>query len=525
MAVGAVGAYGSTVINATETNISSCKVDNPNRPNIIMIMADDMGWGDVGFHENPIVKTPNLDRLASEGIEFQNFYASAPLSSPTRAAYLTGRNAYRTGVFSPNVGIIRREELTIPEILKKEGYKTGHFGKWHLGTLTYEEKDANRGCPENKHLYNPPAWHGYDEAFVTESKVPTYDPMDCPVKHNMRFWDYIKPYEERVDYGTYYWDINGKKVTEGLRGDDSKVIMNRVLPFIDGAIAEDNPFLSVVWFHAPHLPCVAGPEYAAMYEGLSLEEKNYYGCITALDDQVGRLVKYLKDKGVYDNTIIFFCSDNGPELRTPGSAGDYRGKKRSLHEGGLRVPAFVIGLNKLVNKNDDQNELSGKNDGQMNDLKVLQNCSTSDYLPTLVDLLNIDIELPYDLDGESFIPFVKGEKESRDKNLVFCSGNQGAVVSGKYKLYYSDGVKELYDIISDPYEKDDISKAYPKIVKSMFNALKQEMKKYSSTFNGEEYVYGVDGEILNDRKVNDKAQMQIRSVDLVPQKWQNIFKR
>lgn len=118
-------------------------------PNVILIMADDLGWGDVGFNGNPIIKTPCLDRLAYEGTVFTHFYAGAPLSSPTRASVLTGRNAFRTGVFAPNEGIIRPEEKTLPEYLQAIGYETGHFGKWHLGTLTYKEKDANRGCPEN----------------------------------------------------------------------------------------------------------------------------------------------------------------------------------------------------------------------------------------------------------------------------------------------------------------------------------------------------------------------------------------
>ena len=161
-------------------------------PNIILVMADDMGWGDVGFNGNQIIKTPCLDRLAAEGVRMDRFYSAGPLSSPTRASVLTGRNPFRTGVFSANEGILRPEEITLPELLKQAGYTTGHFGKWHLGTLTCKEIDANRGRPENEHLYNPPAWHGYDVAFVTESKVPTFDPMLKPQTNNGRFWDYIQ---------------------------------------------------------------------------------------------------------------------------------------------------------------------------------------------------------------------------------------------------------------------------------------------------------------------------------------------
>lgn len=200
------------------------------------------------------MKTPCLDKLAVEGVRFEHFYSAAPLSSPTRASVLTGRNAYRMGVFAPNVGILRPEEQTLPELLKERGYATGHFGKWHLGTLTVQERDANRGRPENKHLLNLPAEHGYDEAFVTESKVPTFDPMYAPASNNGRFWDYLANGEERKAYGTYYWDAEGNKITEGLQGDDSRIVIDRALPFIDQSIRQSKPFLATVWFHTPHLP-------------------------------------------------------------------------------------------------------------------------------------------------------------------------------------------------------------------------------------------------------------------------------
>ncbi|MGM9758829.1 MAG: sulfatase, partial [Parabacteroides sp.] len=374
------------------------------KPNIILIMADDMGWGDVGFNGNRIIQTPCLDRLATEGVRMDRFYSAGPLSSPTRASVLTGRHPFRTGVFSANEGILRPEEITLPELLKQVGYTTGHFGKWHLGTLTCNEVDANRGRPDNKHLYNPPAWHGYDAAFVTESKVPTFDPMLKPQTNNGRFWDYIQDRDTVLTYGTYYWDIKGNKVSAGLAGDDSRIIMDRVLPFIDNSVAEEKPFFSVVWFHAPHLPCVAGPEHAALYPNCSLEERNYYGCITALDEQIGRLISFLKNKQIYENTILLFCSDNGPELNTPGSAGNYKGKKRSLHEGGIRVPAFMVWPEQIKTS-----------------LILEEPCSTSDYLPSLLDMVGIPYPAERELDGESFWPLITGKQSAKQKDLVFCS--------------------------------------------------------------------------------------------------------
>ncbi len=444
--------------------LSTTEMSSKETPNIILIMADDMGWGDVGFNGNTIIKTPNLDALAADGLIMQRFYAGAPLSSPTRASVLTGRNAFRSGIFSANVGLLREEETTVAELLKTGGYATGMFGKWHLGTLTYEEKDANRGRPENKHLYNPPSRHGFDASFVAESKVPTFDPMLQPVTNDGNFWDYIREGEPAKAYGTAYWNHEGERVTQDLSGDDSRVIMDRVFPFMDKSINDTTPFLSVIWFHTPHLPCVAGPEHVAQYENLSVEERNYYGCITALDEQIGRLVNYLKAKGEYNNTIILFCSDNGPELETPGSPGRFKGKKRSLYEGGIRVPSIICWPDKIKGGS-----------------QLAEPCSTNDYLPTLLDITGIASGNIH-FDGESIWPMItQGTK--RNNPLVFCSGKQGAVIDSTYKLYYSKGKFELYDIPADSEEENDIITLHPNESKKLQTLLKQTMEDYKRSFD------------------------------------------
>ena len=435
------------------------------RPNIIVIMADDMGWGDVGFNGNTIIKTPHLDALASDGVIMERFYSAAPLSSPTRASVLTGRHPFRTGVFSANVGILRKREVTLPELLRENGYTTGLFGKWHLGTLTYKEKDANRGSVDNKHLYNPPSWHGFEESFITESKVPTFDPMIQPIQNDGCFWDYIREGEPSLAYGTAYWDKEGTKVTEDLKGDDSKIIMDRALPFMERSIQEGIPFFSVIWFHAPHLPCVAGPQQVALYKDLDLQQRNHYGCITALDEQIGRLVDYLKAKNIYENSIILFCSDNGPELETPGSPGNFRGKKRSLYEGGIRVPSLMCWPAKLAKGS-----------------KLGVPCSTVDYMPTLLDIVNVSNNKELVLDGESLWPKLMKHETNRIKPLVFCSGYQGAVIDMDYKLYYTKGKYELYNIAKDPSEKNDISAAYPEKKERLEKCLKENVEDYRQSF-------------------------------------------
>ena len=436
-------------------------------PNIILIMTDDLGWGDVGFNGNKVIKTPCLDQLASEGMVFDRFYAGCAVSSPTRASVLTGRNPFRTGVFHANTGILRPEEETLPELLQQQGYYTGHFGKWHLGTLTHTENDANRAKPGNTALYNLPRDHGYIESFVTESKVPTYDPMKRPEKCDGRFWDALPAGEKGVPYRTSYWNHQGEKVTENLEGDDSRVIMDRVLPFIQKSKAADRPFFSVVWFHTPHLPCVASPEYAKMYANYPLQERNYYGCISAMDEQVGRLVEFLKKEGLYDNTILCFCSDNGPELRTPGTTAGLRGKKRDLYEGGIRVPSFVVWPGQIPA-------------GRTNHI-----AATFDYLPSFADLLSLR-KPAYQIDGESLKDFLESGT-ARQKPLVFLVPKQGAVIEQQYKLFYQAGKYELYDIENDPYEKNDISVQHPEVTERLKKVLDESIDSCEKSYEGEEY--------------------------------------
>jgi arylsulfatase A-like enzyme len=170
-------------------------------------MADDLGFGDTGFNGNNIIKTPSLDAMAKAGLRFTRFYSAAPVCSPTRGSCLTGRHPYRYGITFANVGHMPKAEITLAEALKTQGYTTGHFGKWHLGTLTKTEKESNRGGPRGAKHYSPPWENGFDICFSTEAKVPTWDPMKKP--------------ESNEHYGTYYWTQDGAKATENLDGDDS----------------------------------------------------------------------------------------------------------------------------------------------------------------------------------------------------------------------------------------------------------------------------------------------------------------
>ncbi len=458
---------------ATVCGVNVANAQNSvDKPNVILIMCDDLGWGDVGFNGNKVIKTPHLDRMAADGLQLNRFYSACAVSSPTRFSCLTGRNPFRSGIFGANEGILRPEEITITELLKDEGYKTGHFGKWHLGTLTHTQSDANRARVGNIKEYNPPSQHGYDVAFVTESKVPTWDPMKAPAIENVPAtgWNYIKEGEASKPYGTYYWDIDGNMVTDNLGGDNSRVIMDRVIPFIDDS--DENPFFAVVWFHTPHKPCVAGPEHAAMYEQYSEDFKNYAGCVTAMDEQIGRLRSFLKEKGLDENTMIWFCSDNGPENCAEnggGVTGGFKGRKRSLYEGGVRVPSLVV-WPAVVKQ------------GRKSDFPSV----TNDYLPTIASAVGIASEnLKYKIDGINLMPLLEGNVKKRDKAIVLINAGQATYTDNDYKLYIKNEIQELYNIKKDPFEQNPITD--PAMLNDYITKLKSEIGDYERSFKGEEY--------------------------------------
>lgn len=428
--------------------IATRHAEGVDRPNIVLVMADDLGWGDVGFNGNTVIRTPNLDAMATAGLKLNRFYAAAPVCSPTRGACLTGRHPYRYGIYSANVGHMKPQEITMAEVLRPLGYVTGHFGKWHLGTLTTEMKDANRGKPGDKTHLSPPQANGFDRCFSTESKVPTWDPLLKPKGAGGEFWAPVEDATNAVAYGTHYWNERGELVKENLRGDDSRLIMDKALAFMKEAAAGNKPFLAVIWFHAAHLPVVAGPKYTAMYEGRSAYERHYYGCITAMDEQVGRLRAELREMGVAEKTLVCFASDNGPEGqagKAPGSAGRLRGRKRDLYEGGVRVPAII--------------EWPGRVKAGATDIPAV----TSDYLPTVLELTGSKLPDDRPLDGVSLVPLLDGRMAERPAPIGFRSARQFAWHDGRYKIISTDNGKTfaLYDLVADASETMDLAAKDP----------------------------------------------------------------
>ena len=435
------------------------------KPNIILIMADDLGYGDVGYN-NPIIKTPSIDKMAKEGIQFNRFYVSVPVCSPTRGSILTGRHPYRYGIYSANVGHLKKEELCLAEVLKAENYRTGHFGKWHLGTLTTAETDGNRGRLNDSSHYSPPWLNGFDVSFSTEARVATWDPLVTPANYDLEIGN--KKAGEPI--GASYWVGDGQKETSNLQGDDSRIIMDRVIPFIKKAETEKKNFFAVIWFHTPHLPVVTSQHYRNFYKEYAEEEQHYYGAITAMDEQIGRLRSFLRDLKIDRNTIILFQSDNGPEGNTrtgknQGSALDFRGRKRSLYEGGIRVPAIMIWP-----------------DAVKSHRKIDVPVTTTDIFPTLLSILKLNpSHLVKPIDGINIFPLIEGEK-TRSSPICFQFNNQTAVIDDQFKLYSPDkGVTyELYDILSDKSEtrnlyseKKDVAEHLKKVLMAWLESCKQ----------------------------------------------------
>ena len=450
---------------------SKGKGSRERKPNVILMMADDMGWGDPGFNGNQMIRTPNLDAMAKAGIRFPHFYSGGPVCSPTRGTCLTGRHYFRYGITDANRGFLPGQEITMATMLKSEGYTTGHFGKWHLGSLTTKLKDGRRGGPGTR-VYMPPWEQGFDECFSTEVQMPTWNPMQDQA------------------FPAKYWTGPDKYATENLEGDDSRIIMDRVVPFIEHASTVGTPFLAVVWFHAPHEPVVAGPAYKAMYANYDEGAQDYYGCITALDEQVGRLRALLRKLNIEKDTMLWFCSDNGPDGRTGtegtkrGSTGGLRGRKFSLFSGGTNVPGLL--------------EWPGHvKAGRVEELS----CSTLDYFPTVQEIVGYRFpNHPRPLDGISLVPLIRGRMKSRPTPICFryvipkkamFDAPMLAMVEGKYKLLTNlvDNGKNdlLFDIEADRGETANICTQHPELVRSMKEQLTTWMASCERSFSGADY--------------------------------------
>lgn len=415
-------------------------------PNVVLIMADDQGWGDTGYNGHPELKTPNLDSLAASGLRMDRFYTAHFNCSPTRASVMTGRHPHRMGTFGPG-SPIRAQEITVAKVLQSAGFATGHFGKWHLNG---KNGDRNTKTPPGRAILadDPlsPGRMGFD-TWISADNFFDLDPV-----------------------------LGRQGVVEKFQGEGSDIITDEALKFIRAQAEARKPFLTVVWFGNPHTPHEALPADKAAYSRLPEAEQNYYGELTAIDRSVGRLRTALRELKVADNTLLWYCSDNGGAAG-PKSTGDLRGSKGTLWEGGLRVPGIVEWPARIAKPG-----------------VTSVPCSTVDIYPTVLAATGATPEKPIlPLDGISLLPLFDGQMEKREKPLSFWADARrdnahAAVLDWPYKLHTNaqpggkGGKKKkaaaggtvavlLHDVSKDPKETTDLAAQEPERVKQMTAAL------------------------------------------------------
>lgn len=317
-------------------------------PNVVLVMADDQGLGDMHYTGHPQVWTPEFDRAAAAGLRFDRFYAAAPVCSPTRASVLTGRHPNRSAVFKWG-HVLRPQEITLAEQLVEAGYATAHFGKWHLGSV-------RRTSPAN------PGAHGFQDWW----SAPNFYDNDPILSH--------------------------RGMAVPLRGESSIVAAERAMAWMENQVTtnQDKPFLAVVWFGSPHLPHQADEDDRSLYDASLSQE--FLGEITGMDRAFGMLRRKLKTLGIRDNTVLWYCSDNGALPKVGNTAG-LRAHKGKVYEGGLRVPAFVEWP--AVIKEPRTSRLR---------------CSTSDIMPTILQLASV-APPKRTLDGVSLLPTFHGHPQ------------------------------------------------------------------------------------------------------------------
>ena len=428
--------FGSISVSAGEGQFS----EGSNPPNIILIMADDQGWGQTGYQGHPRLKTPNLDAMAKNGLRFNRFYAAAPVCSPTRASVLTGRTNRRTGVETHGYAL-RRQEATVSAQLQKAGYKTGHFGKWHLNGL------RGPGAPILADDTHHPGVFGFDEWLSVTN-----------------FFDRNPLLSRR---GTF----------EDFKGDSSEIIVAEAIRFIQKQVQKDQPFFTVIWFGTPHDPFMATEQDMQPFADLDPRTRKQLGELVAMDRSIGTLREALKTVGADKNTLVWFTSDNGglPRMNPP-TTGGLRGFKRSLYEGGLRVPAIIEWPEMIQPRVTDFPAVS------------------MDIFPTLMDVANIaGKEAIQPQDGQSLLPLLREDMENREKPIPFSFLEQLVIIDNRYKFMWV-GEKnpryELYDLISDPTESKNLVDTNKEVAETMKKQLLEFKDSLQASIRGEDYPEG-----------------------------------
>lgn len=426
------------IVSAAALNPSAAA--EPKKTNVVFILVDDMGWGDLGCYGNSAIKTPNLDRLAKQGMLLEDFYVNAPVCSPSRASFMTGR--YPISVGLPHIVMKGKKAEqygsaayldpkfpTVTRLFQDAGYVTGHYGKWHLGFTDGPEVGE----------------YGIDESETAHANGPQFALYESP-----------KNDDERREF----------------RARSTELIIDASINFIDRH--RNEPFYLNVWTIVPHSPFAPTKEQLAAYPRLDQPRyiphvsarQIYYAMVTDLDRHVGRLLDRLEELGLEEDTIVVFSSDNGPEhdlinnagYSAVGSTGPFRGVKRSLYDGGIRMPFIARWPGKIPeNSNNHTNVMAA-----------------IDYLPTISAMCGVKLPESIELDGENRSAILLGEHEPRSEPVMwewrsqvfgqpFHQSPRFALRDGDWKFLMNDDRErvELYKISEDYGELDNVADEHP----------------------------------------------------------------
>lgn len=418
--------------------------ESSTRPNIVIVLADDLGWGDLGCYGHPLIKTPNLDKLATQGLRLTQCYSGGAVCSPSRSAILTGRTPYRNGVFTwiPEGREIhlRTSEITIATLLKQSGYDTCHVGKWHL----------------NSHFNQPtqpqPNDHGYQWWLATQNNAAPSHAFP----------------ENFVRNGTPIGKVDAYS---------AQFVAQEAITWLKEHRDPNKPFLLSMWTHEPHYPIKSAPEFKKDYAHLTDEvQVEHHANVTQLDDAVGRLLRALDELKLSDNTLVVFTSDNGPEgdgIKSPGrgSTGGLRGRKRSVYEGGIRVPGIVRWPSKTK-------------PGSMSASPVIG----SDIFATICAATGLTPPQDRVIDGGSFVPVFDGGVVTRTRPLywrcpIASEKLKTAMRIGDWKIVADEALTqfELYNLANDPHEEKELSVTEP----AKFAEMQESLRKLNAEIEAE----------------------------------------
>ena len=414
-------------------------------PNLILFLADDLGYGDLACFGHPIIKTPNLDAFAKQGVRLTHCYAASAVCSPSRSALLPGRTPHRNGVFTwiaeGGPVHLRTSEITLPKLLQGAGYAPCHSGKWHLNGLF-----NNPAQPQ-------PGDHGYDWWMATQNNAgPSHENPSNFVR-------------------------NGQPVGR-LEGYSAPLVVSEAVTWLKEKRDPAKPFFLAVWTHEPHYPIKSDPKFKALYPDLADDvQREHHANVTQMDHAFGQLMKAPDEQKLADSTFVFFTSDNGPEgngTTTPGrgSSGGLRGRKRDMHEGGIRVPGLARWPGKI-------------SAGSASEVPVVG----SDLFPTMLGIAGVKPPADRVIDGVDVLPVLMGKATKVERpqplywRLLMAPNAKVAMRVDDWKILANAELTEfeLYNLKSDPKEATDLKSAEPQ----RFAALREQLVKHNSAVDAE----------------------------------------